>query len=69
LFGSNACLTFEELRVFFFLQVGVRWCLHGVHCEQTKSSLHPSSLKAQGLRIASTFEWSIYGVNSIRQLL
>jgi len=24
LFGSNACLTFEELRVFFtFLQVGV----------------------------------------------
>jgi len=34
-------LTFEELR---FCQVGVvRWCLHGVHCEQIKahSTLHP----------------------------
>jgi len=35
----GVCLTF---RGCYPLYVGVKWCLHGVHCEPMKSSLHPS---------------------------
>jgi len=34
----GACLTSEDVLGY----VCVKWCLHGVHCEPEKSSLHPS---------------------------
>jgi len=46
------------------LYVGVKWCLHGVHCEPEKSSLHPSPWTGTSW-VASSFGWSYFGVNPI----
>jgi len=39
----------------------VRWCVHGVHCELEKSSLHPSPMTVVSW-VAFIFGWSYFGV-------
>jgi hypothetical protein len=55
-------LTFS--RMLSTLRGRSKWCLHGVHCEPEKSSLHPSP-KTGTSWVASSFGWSYFGVNPI----
>ena len=61
----GVCLTF---RGCYPLYVGVKWCLHGVHCEPEKSSLHPSPRRRSRLGLHQ-IGWSLLWRHSYRRKL